>query len=99
MIVVRDVLKLKIGKAKEAKVLWKEAEKIGKKHGMPTGRALVDLVGPYYTFVWEVTFKNVAEWEATMSSTTGAEEFGQWYQKFGALLESGGHREIFTVVE
>ena len=52
MILVREVFKLKIGKAKDAKALYKEASALAKKYDMPVGRAYTDLVGPYYTFVW-----------------------------------------------
>ena len=99
MILIREVFKLKVGKAKEAKELFKEAQKLGKKYGYPEGRAMTDLTGPYYTFVWETTFKSLGDWEKAMSDTTGADEFGKWYQRFAPLLEHGGHREIFTIVE
>ena len=99
MILVREVFKLKIGKAKDAKALWKEAAELGKKYNMPGGRALTDLTGPYYTFVWEMTFKNLGEWESQMNNPQGAEEWGKLYQRFAPLLDGGGHREIFTVVE
>jgi hypothetical protein len=98
MILVREVFKLKIGKAKEAKALYHEATAIAKKYGMPQGRAFTDLTGPYYTFVWEHNYKSLAEWEGSMTDSRGAEEWGAWYQKFAPLLD-GGHREIFTVVE
>jgi hypothetical protein len=99
VILVREVFKLKIGKAKEAKELFKEAQKLGKKYNYPMGRTMTDLTGPYYTFVWETEFKTLGDWESTMNNTTGQEEFGKWYQKFAALLEHGGRREIFTIVE
>lgn len=98
MILVRDVFQLKIGKAKEAKALFHEASAIMKKYDLPQGRALTDLTGPFYTFVWESTYANLAAWEGAMSDPRGAEEFGAWYQKFSPLID-GGHREIFTVVE
>ncbi len=98
MILVRDVFQLKVGKAKEAKALFKEATEIGKKYDMPAGRALTDLTGTYYTFVWESTHKSLGDWEASMQDPRGAEEWGAWYQKFAPLID-GGHREIMTVVE
>ena len=98
MILVREVFRLKIGKAKEAKALWKEAGELAKKYNMPVGRALTDLTGHYYTFVMESTHKSLAEWEGSMNDPRGAEEWGKWYQKFAPLID-GGHREIFTVVE
>jgi hypothetical protein len=98
VILVREVFKLKIGKAKEAKALWKEAVELSKKYKYPMNRALTDLTGEYYTFVMESTHKSLAEWEQMGSDTTGQEDWGKWYAKFGPLID-GGHREIFTVVE
>ena len=99
MIVVREVFQLHIGKAKEAKALWKEAAELGKKYKMPAGRGLTDFVGPnYYTFIWEMTFKDLADWETSMQNPQGAEEWGKWYGRFAPLI-AGGHREILTVVE
>ncbi len=98
MILVREVFQLKIGKAQEAKALWKEAMGLAKKYNMPLGRAYTDLTGPYYTFVMENTHKNLSEWENSMSDERGAEEWGAWYQKFSPLL-AGGHREMYTVLE
>ena len=98
MILVRDVFKLKIGKAKEAKALFKEAAELARKYDMPAGRAMTDLTGPYYTFVWESTWKNLSDWEGSMNDPRGAEEWGKWYQKFAPLID-GGHREIFTLVD
>jgi hypothetical protein len=98
MILVREVFQLKVGKAKEAKALFKEAAEIGKKYDMPVGRALTDLTGNYYTFVWESTHKSLGDWEASMQDPRGAEEWGAWYQKFAPLID-GGHREIMTIVE
>ena len=98
MILVRDIFQLKVGKAKDAKALWKEAAVLAKKYDMPAGRALTDLTGNYYTFIWESTYKTLADWENSMQDPKGAEEWGQWYQKFAPLID-GGHREILTVVE
>jgi hypothetical protein len=99
MILVRDVFQLKVGKAKEAKALFQEVSALMKKHNMAQSRALTDLTGTYYTFVWETTYPSLAAWEGAMNDPKGAEEFGAWYQKFAPLLETGGRREIFTVVE
>jgi hypothetical protein len=98
MILVREVFQLKIGKAKEAKALFKEAVELAKKYDMPVGRGMTDLTGPYYTFVWESTHQSLADYEASMNDPRGAEDWGQWYQKFAPLLE-GGRRELFTLVE
>ena len=98
MILVREVFQLKIGKAKDAKALWKEAVELGKKYNHPMGRALTDLTGNYYTFVMESTHKSLAEWEKSGTESSGAEDWGKWYAKFAPLID-GGHREIFTIVD
>ncbi|HTX18809.1 MAG TPA: hypothetical protein VMG34_09120 [Bacteroidota bacterium] len=99
MILVREVFQLKFGKAKEAKAAWKEGAAILQRHNLPVGRALTDLVGPYYTFVLENTHNDLASFESSMKSNLAMKEFGQWYQeKFSPLVESG-MREIFTIVE
>jgi hypothetical protein len=99
MILVREVFRLKVGKAKEAKALIKEAAALGRKYGMPEGRALTDLTGPYYTLIWEHTYGSVAEWEQGMGNNLGADDWQAWYQKFAPLLSEGGQREIYTIIE
>ncbi len=97
MILVREVFQLKFGKAKEAKALWKEGAVIVKKAGYAV-RALTDLTGPFYTFIVEISFESLADFEKGAQDTLGAEEWGKWYQKFSPLLVSG-RREVFTIVE
>ena len=99
MIVVRNVFRLKFGKAKDALALWKEGRQIAERTG--TGgnmRAMTDLTGPFYTLVMEEQHPSLAEMEREMQSEMGAEEWKGWYQKFVPLCESG-YREIFTLVD
>lgn len=98
MIVVRNAFRLKFGKAKEAKALWKDGVGLLKKAGGTNHRLLTDATGPFYTLVLESTYKNLADFEAVMTSAMGGPEFEAWYQKFVPLVDSGS-REIFTVVE
>jgi hypothetical protein len=98
MILVRDIFQLKFGKAKDAKALAKEGESILNKYGGgSTVRYLTDLTGPFYIFVMESTYENLAAFEKAMSETMGKKELGEWYQKFVPLIDSG-RREIFTIV-
>jgi hypothetical protein len=98
MILVRNVFQLKFGKAREAKALVKENEALHKKYGGASSvRFLTDVTGEYYTFVMETTHENLAAFEKSMTDVTGAKEFGEWYQKFMPLVESG-RREIFSIV-
>ncbi len=99
MIVVREVFQLKFGKAKEAKAAWKEFAALRKKHGLSENRVLADYTGPYYTFVIEDTFDDIAAFDRSLKSELGMKEFGEWYHvKFAPLVESG-RREIYSVVE
>jgi hypothetical protein len=98
MILVRDIFHLKFGKAKEAKALFKEMDALFKKFNGPASvRYLSDLTGQYYTFVMESTYENLAAYESSMSNSMGAKEFGEWYQKFVPLVDSGS-REMFSVI-
>jgi hypothetical protein len=97
MILVRDVFQLKFGKAREAKALWKKGAVINKKVGPGPRRAMVDLVGPFYTFVLEGTYKDLADYERALRKVLGAKEWSGWYRKFMGLVESG-RREIYTIL-
>lgn len=95
MILIRDVFRLKFGKAREALATWKEMGEYAKRVGMPTPRILTDLVAPYYTLVMETTSPDLATWEREMATVMNA-EWRALYQKFTPLVESG-YREIFTI--
>jgi hypothetical protein len=100
MILVRDVFRLKFGKARDALGVWKEMVEQGRRTGnMSTApRILTDLVGPYYTLVMETTAKDLPTWEADMKKGLGDPQLHTIYQKFTPLVESG-YREIFTIQE
>ena len=97
MILVRDVFRLKFGRAKEAKALLKEGAQIAKRVGWGPQRHLMDLTGPYYTLVLESTHESLSSWEQGMQNAVGQREWSAWYEKFKPLIESG-YREIFTIV-
>jgi len=98
MIQVRDVFRLKFGKAKEAKALIQELPAMQKKLGSAPPKVYVDLTGPHYTMVLEFTHDSLAAYEKSSKEVMGTPEFGAWYQKFVPLVESGT-REIYTLVE
>ena len=99
MILVRNVFRLKFGKAREALQIMKEGIAIQKRlaaEGSP--RLLTDLTGRHYTLVLEMTLPNLAALEAIAPRVFGDKEFQANYQKMVPLVESG-YREIFTIVE
>jgi hypothetical protein len=102
MTVIRNVFRLKFGKAREAVALFKEALAIQRKVGAAAGvdfstRLLTDVTGPFYTVVLEISVPSLAAFEAAAPTLMGNSEFQANYQKMTALVESG-YREIFTVV-
>ena len=99
MMVVRNVFRLKFGKAKEAVALLKEGLAIQKRAGMEINqRILTDVVGTFYTLVLEFTVADLGAWQANMAKMVGDKDWQAIYQKFSALVDSGS-REIFTIVE
>jgi hypothetical protein len=98
MIVVRNVFRLKFGKAKEAVDLWKEGLALGKKLGFQSksNRVLTDLVGPFYTVVFENTFESLTDFESAAKKIMPNPEWQAWYAKVSALTESG-YREVFNI--
>jgi hypothetical protein len=101
MVVIRNVFRLKFGKAKEAVLLFKEGIAIQKRVGSNLNfstRLLTDLTGPFYTVVLEISVPNLATFEAEAPRLMGDKDWQANYQKIGALVDSG-YREIFNVVE
>jgi hypothetical protein len=99
MIVVRNVFRLKFGKAREAVAVMKEGIAIQKRLGSDVStRLLTDLSGDFYTLVLELTVPNLAALEAEQPRLMGNKDWQANYQKFVPLVESG-HREMFTIVE
>lgn len=99
MIVVRNVFRLRFGKAREAVALFKEGAAIQKRAGAQfTSRILTDVTGPFYTVVFEITASSLSDFEGQMPRIMGDKDFQANYQKLTPLIESG-YREIFSVVE
>ena len=98
MIVVRDEFQLRFGKAREMKALLIEGRELIVRF-QPTRqmRALADLTGPAYRVVLETTYESLAEYEQSISSTLGAEEWQAWYTRVVPLVESS-NREILTII-
>ena len=99
MILVRNVFRLKFGKAKEATALWKEMLTLSKRLGYParSTRVLTDVVGDFYTVVFESTFESLGEFESSLKTFMPNSEWQEQYAKITALTESG-YREIFNIV-
>ncbi len=101
MVIVRNVFRLKFGKAREAVEHWNENLKVLKKidDSFASSRVLTDLAGAdFYTLVMETQHESLAAYEEASSKLSADDEWRSNYQKFVGLVESG-HREIFNVVK
>ena len=101
MVVIRNVFRLKFGKAREAVPLFKEGMAIQKRIASReefSVRLLTDVTGPFYTVVLEIVVPSLTAFEAEAPRLMGDKAWQENYQKTVALVESG-YREIFTIVE
>ena len=101
MTVIRNVFRLKFGKAREAVALFKEGIAIQKRIGAGMNfstRLLTDVTGPFYTVVLEITVPSLAAFEGEAPRLMGDKDWQANYQKVTPLVESG-YREVFTLVE
>jgi hypothetical protein len=101
MILVRDVFRLKFGKARDALAAFKgigESARTKGNFGAQSMRILSDLVGPYYTLVFEATHADLASYERDSLKGMSDPEWKKAYATFIPLVESG-YREIFTIHE
>jgi hypothetical protein len=100
MILVRDVFRLKFGKARDALAAFNEVGKqaMGAGFGTNQFRILTDLVGPYYTLVLEAQYESLGAYEETGKKMMAETKWREAYQKFTPHVESG-YREIFTIVQ
>ena len=99
MILVRNVFRMKFGKAREAVQLWKEGLELNKRLGVgsKSPRLMTDITGDFYTLVFEMTYDSLAEFERTGKEVMANPEWQAWYRKMPEVMESG-YREIFNIV-
>jgi predicted LPLAT superfamily acyltransferase len=98
MIIVRNVFRLKFGKAKDALEAMRNLLVVSRRLGMPEpGRVMTDVTGPFYTLVHELTFASLEDLERGQGNM-GDPAWKDAYAKFVPHVESG-YREIFRVVE
>jgi hypothetical protein len=99
MILVRNVFRLKFGKAREAVAILKDGIAIHKKFGSEMStRLLTDITGEFYTLVLEITVPSLTALESMQPRIMGDKDWQANYQKFIPLVESGT-REVFAILE
>ena len=58
---------------------------------------MTDIVGQFYTVVFENTFDSLGDFEKSAKTIMSNPNWQAWYQKVSAITESG-YREIFHIV-
>lgn len=61
-------------------------------------RFLVDVTGRFYTLVLEITYEDLAHFEAASDAISGDSDWQDWYGRFTELVREGD-REILRVLE
>jgi hypothetical protein len=100
MILVRNVFRLKFGKAREGIAAMKETIESARRaagHEVPI-RLLTDLSGEFYTVVIERSYPSLIEFEETARTLMAEPQWQAAYQRLIPLVESG-HRDIFAIVD
>lgn len=95
MILVRNVFRLKFGKAREAKAALNKMREISDKRGFHRGRLISDFIGPAYTLVLEIELEDLTLMNR-IGELFGDPEWQSAYREFVPFAESG-YREIFTI--
>jgi len=98
MIVVRVIFHLKFGMAKKASEALRNGRTIIEKNTDVPMRILSDITGKSYTFVTEMTFKSLADFETSLAKNFSNPDWQKWYDSFIPLVDSS-YREIMNVVE
>ncbi|MEN8172034.1 MAG: hypothetical protein ABFS03_04055 [Chloroflexota bacterium] len=93
MILVRDIFQAKYGKGGDLAAIFKETSKWPIQYAP---RILTDMSGPFFTVVTEAEFESLAAFENESVEIFATPEFGEWFGRMTALVESG-RREFYNI--
>ena len=97
MYIVRDIMYLKFGHYKDAKVLLDEAIKLNMFPETKSRRILTDFTGDSYRLILEAGFDTLAEYEGSFNSGMQNADWKNWYERFKPLVNTS-HREILKQI-
>jgi hypothetical protein len=99
MILVRNVFRLKFGKAREGIAALKETIAVAVRLGHEGQfRLLSDVTGDFYTLVLEVAYPDMSAFEQRAKRQLSDPQWRAAYEKVVPFVESG-RREVFTVID
>ena|SRR6476469_3379289 len=96
MYVIRDVFRTKAGKGKEFATKGKTLMQYMPKEGVHARRVLTDVVGAYWTVVFEIEVEKLETYFNMMNTRPERPEAEEAMKGYAEIVE-GGYREIFKV--
>jgi hypothetical protein len=97
MIQVRDVFQLRFGRIDQAVRLFARMKQVAPAGPGPAmHHALTDISGPMYSFVSELIYPSLAEWQPLREQFYGQPGFAQWFNEFQLIVETG-RQEFYTI--
>ena len=97
MIIVRDIFQIDPAQMKQATDAAKGMRDINKRLGHPVARILTDLVGTYYSLVFESEFSDLAAYQKAIDSVLKDAQWQEAYRPMRGAIRSGS-REIYKVI-
>ena len=97
MYLVREVFQAKPGKAKDLVKMFKASiPYFEKSNEMKNSKVMTDVVGNYWTVVFEAEVSDIGNFFGGMRSSTGSPELKEIMKDYMNCIE-GGHREIYLL--
>jgi hypothetical protein len=97
MIQVRDTYQLRFGRIDQAVDLFRRLPEMAGTPAMPMRHnAMTDISGSMYTFVSELIFDNLGQWEGQRSQIFQGPGFEEWFREFQLIVQTG-HQEFYAL--
>ncbi|HVS93377.1 MAG TPA: hypothetical protein VHE59_15165 [Mucilaginibacter sp.] len=97
MYIVRDIMYLKFGHFRDARLLMEDAMKAGFMPETVKGRILSDFTGDAYRMILEQSFNSLGEYEQRLQQTMSEAKWKGWYEQLKQHVDHS-HREILRQV-
>ncbi len=98
MILMRTTFQAKYGQGDALVTLLKEIQPKLTAAGGRAARILTDASGRFFTVTQEMEYDSLGAWEESMATAFGDPEFGPWFERMTAVVESGS-RDFLNIVE
>jgi hypothetical protein len=97
MIQVRDTYQLRFGRIDQAVDLFRRLPEMAGANAMPMRHnAMTDVSGSMYTFVSELIFDSLGQWESQRSEIFQGPGFDEWFREFQLIVQTG-RQEFYSL--